>query len=123
MANLATTLFASLTTSQTGVPIVLPMASDKAKGCGYNGQTNGMHTVQVTTVNGFNGILDMQGTLVTDPQESDWFNIVNTTFGDGVLPLSDGTVTKNFTGNFVWVRAIITAFTAGDLNRVLFTHN
>ena len=40
--------------------------------------------------------------------------------GDGITPI---TVIKisNFTGNFVWVRAVAT-YTAGAINRVLFNH-
>ena len=121
MANLSTTLFSSITTAS--LPSPLPCASDKAKGCGYNGQTDAVHTVQFTVVNGFVGTIKIQGTLATTPVEADWYEIDNTEFGNGTTPVADGAFTTTFSGNHVWVRAVITAFTAGDINRVLFSHN
>lgn len=120
MANQSTTLFSSITANPL---LVLPVLSDKAKGCGYNRQTNGMHTVQFTTVNGFVGVVKIQATLATTPAEEDWFDVDGMTLGDGLTPVVDQTELRNFTGNFVWVRGIITEFTAGNLNRVLYTHN
>lgn len=121
MAYLSTTFFESITTSS--LPSPLPCASDKAKGCGYNGQTDAMHTVQFTVVNGFVGTIKVQGTLTAAPGETDWYDIDNTEFGNGVTPVADGAFTTSFSGNHVWVRAVITTFTAGDINRVLFSHN
>ena len=123
MADQAITLFSSMTQSNNGVPWVFPITSDKAKGCGYYGQNNGLHTVQYSTTGGFVGRIDIQATLATDPAEEDWFVVDNVGLGDSVTPLPDQSVLNNFDGNFVWVRAIITAFTAGYINRVQFTHN
>lgn len=121
MADQATTLFSSITTAS--LPGPLPCASEKAKGCGYHGQPEAIHSVQFTTANHFVGSIKVQGTLATTPVDTDWYDIVDTTLGDGVTPVADGAIIKSFAGNHVWIRAIITAFTAGDLNRVLFTHN
>lgn len=121
MANLATNFFESITIGS--LPNPLPCVSNKAKGCGYYGQTNGMHTVQYSTTGEFIGVIQIQGTLATDPTEADWYTIRNTDFGDGVNPMSDQPIIVSFSGNHVWVRAIITAFTAGAINRVLYTHN
>ena len=126
MANVPIVFFQSLTTSSTlanGKTITFPLASDKAKGCGYFGQTDAMHTVQFSTVTHFNGLVKIQATLATDPQEADWFDVHGIQLGDGITPVPDATTTMNFTGNFVWVRAYIVSMTAGELNRILFTHN
>ncbi len=109
----------------TGSPaLVFPIASEKAKGVGYYGTKDGLHTIQYTTENGFIGHIKMQATLEQYPAEPDWFDIgAFTELGDGVTAVPDGAVVKNFAGNFVWTRAVITAFTHGNINRVQFTHN
>jgi len=93
-------------------------SSNQFKGNGYYGYTDGLHTVTYN-VTAFNGILKFQATLVTNPQESDWFDVPNTSIGDGTTPVS-GTYYFNFTGNFVWCRAHVTNFSAGDIGRVLY---
>ena len=93
-------------------------SSDKLKGNGYYGYTDGLHTVSYVTT-GFVGTLKFQGSLVTNPTENDWFDIPNTSVGDNVNPLS-GTSYFNFTGNFVWCRAHVTNFSAGNIGRVLY---
>lgn len=122
MANVPSTLFASMALPSSG--LTLPLASEKVKGTGYYGSNNGMHTIQYTTENGFIGNIKMQATLEQFPADADWFDIgefANLT--NGLLPVPDGAVVKNFQGNFVWARAVITEFTAGTINRVQFTHN
>lgn len=120
MASQASILFESLVSDPLRT---LPVVSWKAKGCGYNRQSNGMHTVQFSTANSFVGIVTIQATLAATPEDADWFDVVDLTLGDNITPVADGAITKNFTGNFTWVRGIITEFTSGSLNRVLYTHN
>lgn len=93
-------------------------SSDKLKGNGYYGYTDGLHTVSYKTT-GFQGILKFQGSLATTPTESDWFDITDTSIGDGTT-LVTGTTFFNFTGNFVWCRAHVTNFTAGTIDKVLY---
>ena len=82
--------------------------TDKAKGDGYFSQPDGVHTVAYTFVNlgdstdDFNGTAKMQGSLATTPTEDDYFDISGTTV---TSDQSTTTVSVNFTGNFVWVRA------------------
>lgn len=122
MPNISITLFESLTPNQSGNPIVLPYESIKAKGCGYNGQTNGLHTVQYA-VSLFDGEIVIQGALEVKPTEDDWFDIDSAKLSTAVGTTVSTTTATNFAGNFVWVRAVITRFAAGSINRVLFTHN
>jgi hypothetical protein len=119
MANLSVTLFPSIVIDAN---TVLPIKSIKAKGRGYL-DTGGLHTVQYTTVNHFKGIVKIQATLATDPTEADWFDVHGVALGDNITSVPDGAVTQNFTGNFVWVRAVVSAFTSGNINRVLFNHS
>lgn len=93
-------------------------SSNPAAGDGYYGYADGLHTVAYF-VTGFVGTIKMQGTLVAEPQESDWFDITGTSYGDGTTPISVAS-TYNFTGNFVWVRARVTGFTAGTISRVQY---
>ena len=82
--------------------------TDKVKGDGYYSQPDGVHTVAYTFVNlgdstdDFNGTAKMQGSLATTPTEDDYFDISGTTV---TSDQSTTTVSANFTGNFVWVRA------------------
>ena len=97
--------------------------TDKAKGDGYYSQGDGTHTVVFNLTNrgdstdDFNGTVKMQGSLATTPTEDDWFDIAGTTH---TSDQSTTTVSSNFTGNFVWVRAKITT-TNGTSNGAMIT--
>jgi hypothetical protein len=124
MSNLSIVLFESIALPDSNnAPLVLPKISNKAKGAGYHGNTNPMHTVIYSFTNNWVGIIKLQATLVTQPQESDWVDVKNTTIGDGINIVPNGAISINFNGNFVWVRAIIVNFSAGQINRVQYTHN
>ena len=92
------------------------VTGDKYKGDGYYGRADGFHTVQYNLVN-FNGTIKMQGTLATTPVEADWGDIAGTE-----VSTSNNSHFKNFTGNFVWVRAKCTSNTAGSVTKILFNH-
>ena len=108
--------------------------SDKIKGDGYYGRTDGLHTV-VWQLTDFVGTITIQGTLTTDPTTSDWVTIrlgaANSSSVDTTGLVSTGSISSitystattataayNFTGNFVWLRATITNWTAGSVNSV-----
>ena len=110
------------------------VTGEKVKGDGYYGRADGLHTV-AWKITGFAGTIKMQGSLVTDPGDGDWFDIelgasgqltVDTT-GSGSqsnidsVEYSSATTTNaayNFTGNFMWVRVVIESFSAGTVNNV-----
>ena len=94
--------------------------SDKVKGDGYYGFSDGVHTVQ-TRVSSFVGTLKVQGTLVKDPANTDWVDIDNIVIGDGSTAITDSFF-NNFTGNFVWIRIAVSDFTAGNINNVYMAH-
>ena len=89
------------------------------KGDGWYGYGDGNHTVAYFP-NGFTGTIKMQGSLAETPTSTDWFDISGTT--TGALTANSTAVTYNFTGNFVWVRAAITGFTAGTLTKIMMNH-
>lgn len=81
----------------------------KKKAAGYHKISDGLHTA-IYTVNSFSGTIKIQGTLNLYPGDNDWFDIDNTTIGDDSSGIGgpDGenfTVSRNFTGNFLWIRA------------------
>jgi len=83
--------------------------SDKKKAAGYHRNNDGLHTV-VYTVNSFSGTVKLQGTLNLYPGDDDWFDIDNTEIGGDSSDIGgvDGqnfSISRNFTGNFLWVRA------------------
>lgn len=94
------------------------VTGEKFKGDGYYGSNDGLHTVAYY-LNGFLGVVKIQGTLASSPSNSDWFDISGTTVGDGSSVLTENTF-KNFTGNFVWIRVAITDFAAGTVTKVLY---
>jgi hypothetical protein len=115
---------------------------DKSQADGYYGRADGFHTVQIN-LNNFSGEIVIQGTLAVDPASDDWFNIVletntnvtgtvDTTGAISVGPsvtLSSITysadtlnATYNFTGNYVWVRAVVNNWTGGTIDSVMMNY-
>lgn len=86
--------------------------TDKKPGAGYHQNLSCLHTA-IYKVSDFAGSLKLQATLATDPSDSDWFDISNTDFGGSddtevtgdSAQFSSATINRNFSGNFVWVRA------------------
>lgn len=91
------------------------ITGDKVKGAGFYGLGNGLHTVQIHVTN-FTGSVIIQATLATDPQEEDWFNVYEFSSLN-----ADENIVNNFTGNFVWIRAIVN-YTTGAINRILLNY-
>jgi len=120
-----------------GDDVVTTATGDKFKGDGYYGRSDGLHTVQVD-LNGFIGTVTMQGTLATNPVEADWFTLVLDSGKQSVdttglvatqsitsveyTSVTTNTKTYNFTGNYVWVRAYVSNWTAGTVNSIRLNH-
>lgn len=98
-----------------GDSVTTTVTGSKFKGDGYYGRADGFHTVQYN-VSGFSGTIKMQGTLATVPVESDYFDITGSESTG-----STGSFFKNFTGNYVWVRAVVT-YTDGTVQGILLNH-
>lgn len=109
--------------------------SERIKGDGYFGSSDGLHTV-FWSVAGFIGTIEIQGTLASEPTDSDWATITLTGLTNQYVVDSTGAVTVagvdstrytaettanksyNFTGNFVWLRGRISEFTQGVMNGI-----
>ena len=94
--------------------------SDKVKGDGYYGFSDGVHTVQ-TRVTSLVGTIKIQGTLVKDPADTDFVDIVTVNESDGSTAITNSFL-NNFTGNFVWIRIAVSGFTAGSINNIFMAH-
>lgn len=78
----------------------------------YGGQ--GSTQTSIITTTGFQGNITLQGTLSTlHNDQAAWFDIEK--IDDSSAPVTD-TVAITMRGNFVWIRAAVTDFTAGTIN-------
>lgn len=114
----------------------------KQKGAGYNNTLGNNHTVSIGLTN-FTGRIYIQGTLSSEPQEGDWFNIPLVQGKDHIqYPLDrakptgengdSGVFAYSFTGNYVWLRAKVDRtylnppptdnFYVGYVNRILLNY-
>ncbi len=105
----------------------LTYITDKIKGDGYYGNSDGFHTAQLK-LNTFVGKVEIQGTLASDPTSNDWFNMLLTpTVGSNtttvVHTVSTSSITMfNFTGNIVWIRGKISDFIQGTVESIKINH-
>jgi hypothetical protein len=99
--------------------------SDKLKGDGYYGSTDGLHTVSYTVAPNFVGTCTIQASLTVAPGDGDWFDVDNspvvyTRGANAVVTTTTNAV--NFNGNFIWVRAKVHRDSALPLGSLLFVN-
>ena len=100
-----TTLSPSVVQSPEADSTLTVLTTDKVKGDGYYKGGDGLHTVHYS-ITDFSGTVKMQASLATSPALADWFDIAGTTYTTS--PDTDTDFVANFTGNFVWLRAVAT---------------
>jgi hypothetical protein len=102
---------------------VMVYNSSPVKGDGYYGSSDGLHTVTYTLDPTFIGTVTMQATLATAPQDTDWFDVIDTTTTYTIHDDRNYTTVDyhNFTGNFVWVRAQV-SIQDGLLQVISYNH-
>lgn len=91
------------------------ITGDKFKGDGYYGRSDGLHSVQYT-YSGLTGTIKIQATLEIDPIDEDWFEVHSYTAAQ-----ESGSKIENFTGNYVWIRAVI-EYTDGTIDSIVLNH-
>lgn len=131
MSSLAQSLNFTTYTNTGSVQVVYPnsgttamvYSSNAVKGSGYYGSSDGLHTVMYTMSQNFIGTVTMQASLATQPVEADWFEIsdVSSSYNAMSNLLTTQVDYYNFTGNFVWVRAVVT-IAAGTVDSILYNH-
>jgi len=101
----------------------LTFISDKVKGDGYYGSSDGFHTVAYKTTYDFIGDIYMEASLATDPSNTDWFGVVGTEVNYSALNVRTTSTVDifNFTGNFVWVRGYI-SIDQGTVQSIKYNH-
>ena len=77
----------------------------------YGGQGSAQTAIITTT--GFQGLITIEGTLNDWTQQAAWFKI--NTYGNADIATTD-TQAIPMAGNFVWLRANVSAFTGGTIN-------
>jgi hypothetical protein len=77
----------------------------------YGGQVSAQTAMIQST--GFVGVVTIEATLNDWTQQALWFEVE--TYGNASVATTD-TQAINMIGNFVWLRAKVTDFTAGSLN-------
>jgi hypothetical protein len=105
--------------SHPGDSTIESYTGEKYKGDGYYGREDGLHTVQYN-ITGFIGKIKMQATLAIDPTSDDWFTLDSTEHDDSAS--ATGSHIKNFTGNYVWVRAVVSNWTDGTVTSIQLNH-
>jgi len=116
MATLTTETFLPLTTygtpsgnydgtSSAFIGNAIPAAN-------YYGGQGSIQTAIIETT-GFTGVIKFQASLESLYEQAAWFDIAD--YGNASVPTTD-TVAVNLVGNFVWLRAAVTGFTAGTIN-------
>lgn len=97
--------------------------SEKQKGAGYYRKNDSMHTA-IFSFNNFKGSVYLQGTLSLYPTEADWFNIEYDS-GSQIENVDSTPLisqeTRNFTGNFVWIRAKY-LLEEGTISEIRYSH-
>ena len=81
--------------------------SDAVKAVGYYQGQGSLETVFITVEN-FPGKITLQATLDFDPADANWFTVFE--YGDGSTPATDFRYPVNLTGNFSWLKAVVTSF-------------
>jgi len=111
--------------SHPGDSTIESHTGEKYKGDGYYGRADGLHTVQYN-ITGFQGKIKMQATLAIDPTSNDWFTLDSTEHETIGFANDSATATgshiKNFTGNYVWVRAVVSSWTDGTVTSIQLNH-
>ena len=88
---------------------VMVYLSEKVKGDGYYGSSDGFHTAMVTASMDFVGTATIQASLATAPVETDWFTVENASVSYTQMNNRNTSTVDcfNFTGNFVWLRGVV----------------
>ena len=92
--------------------------SDKRPGAGYSQRTSNLHTA-VYKFNNFSGSVVLQGSLMRDPAEADWVDIINSDVGGDSSDIGTQNIIRNFSGNFLWIRCKYSV-TNGTITQITF---
>jgi len=98
-----------------------PLTSANVPADSYYGFTDGLHTVSIS-LDGFTGSIALEGTLATTPGATDWFRIPLSGSNALNFTTSSGTTAYTFTGNYVYIKALIFTASAGSVKSILLNY-
>ena len=107
----------SLPWSYTGTSV----ASANIPADSYYGFADGLHTVAFKG-DGFTGSFALEATLATTPTANDWFRISLNGSNAQSFTTYTGTQAYTFTGNYVYVKALVFNASAGAVSSILLNH-
>ena len=107
----------SLPWSYTGTSIT----SANVPADSYYGFTDGLHTVAFKGT-GFTGNFALEATLATTPTANDWFRIPLDGSNAKSFTTFTGTNAYTFTGNYVYIKALVFNASAGGVASILLNH-
>ena len=87
----------------------------------YYGFADGLHTVAFKG-DGFTGSFALEATLATTPTANDWFRISLNGSNAQSFTTYTGTQAYTFTGNYVYVKALVFNASAGAVSSILLNH-
>jgi hypothetical protein len=91
---------------------------DPQKAANYYRGRGGIQTLQWTLA-GAQALITVQATLDADPATLQWFDIA--AYGNTSVPVT-AVHSESVLGNFTWLRAAVTGFTAGNITSVSATY-
>ena len=89
-------------------------SSDPVKAAAYYSKDKSLQTLSWYLV-GVTAVITIEATLDAESTSTNWFTIH--TIGDGATPLTENDFI-NLTGNYTWIRASVTLFTAGTIQKI-----
>lgn len=93
-------------------------SGDSGKAASYYSNRGDLQTVAFY-LTGFVGTITIQGTLESNSTTDTWFDLY--TIGDGSSAVTSNTST-NISGNFTWIRASVSDFSAGTIDKVVLSY-
>ena len=94
-------------------------SGDRQQAANYYGGFGGLQTVAFF-LSGFQGRIRIEATLDSVPaSESAWFQVSDF---DSIESATTNNFSTNITGNFVWLRARVTDFSAGTISKVMLSY-
>ena len=117
-----------LTKDSAGTSVSLPwsytntsITSANIPADSYYGFSDGLHTVAFKG-NDFTGSFALEATLATSPTANDWFRIPLSGANLKSYTTFSGTEAFTFTGNYVYIKALVFNATNGSVESILLNH-
>ena len=112
-------VYGATTGPYAGLPT--PFYSPQFAGDGYRGDKHGVHTFAYFVDSSFVGSIAIQASLATAPTSTDWVTLDDTRVVVAA-PGSAVATSRTYTGNILWIRAVVETFTAGTVLKVQYSN-